>query len=318
MNIVALAGGVGGAKLVDGLAEILPGDSLTVIVNTGDDFDHLGLRICPDLDTICYTLAGIANPETGWGRSNESWKALENIELLGGPTWFRLGDRDLGVHLERSRLLSEGKPLSEICRHFCSIWEITHHVLPMSDDRVATLVHTNEGVLPFQDYFVKRKCQPQVSGFDFEGAATANPAPGVLDSLHSADLIVICPSNPWVSIDPILAVPGIRDAILESKHRKQVIAISPIIQGGTLKGPAAKMFKEMGITPSAASVANHYGSKDRGGLLSGFMFDHLDASEKAAIDNSGVPSLFTNTIMKTAQDRISLAKELVDFGRSLN
>lgn len=318
MNIVALAGGVGGAKLVDGLAEILPGDSLTVIVNTGDDFDHFGLRICPDLDTICYTLAGIANPETGWGRSNESWKALENIELLGGPTWFRLGDRDLGVHLERSRLLSEGKPLSEICRHFCSIWEITHHVLPMSDDRVATLVHTNEGVLPFQDYFVKRKCQPQVSGFDFEGAATANPAPGVLDSLHSADLIVICPSNPWVSIDPILAVPGIRDAILESKHRKQVIAISPIIQGGTLKGPAAKMFKEMGITPSAASVANHYGSKDRGGLLSGFMFDHLDASEKAAIDNSGVPSLFTNTIMKTAQDRISLAKELVDFGRSLN
>jgi LPPG:FO 2-phospho-L-lactate transferase len=318
MNVVALAGGVGGAKLVDGLAEILPGDSLTVIVNTGDDFDHFGLRICPDLDTICYTLAGIANPETGWGRSNESWKALENIELLGGPTWFRLGDRDLGVHLERSRLLSEGKPLSEICRHFCSIWEITHHVLPMSDDRVATLVHTNEGVLPFQDYFVKRKCQPQVSGFNFEGAATANPAPGVLDSLHSADLIVICPSNPWVSIDPILAVPGIRDAILESKHSKQVIAISPIIQGGTLKGPAAKMFKEMGITPSAASVVIHYGSMDRGGLLSGFMFDHLDASEKAAIDNSGVPSLFTNTIMKTAQDRISLAKELVDFGRSLN
>ena len=317
MNVVALAGGVGGAKLVDGLTKILPADALTVIVNTGDDFDHFGLRICPDLDTICYTLAGIANSETGWGRAGESWNALKDIEILGGPTWFRLGDRDLGIHLERTRLLTEGKSLSEICHQFCSTWQIKHPVLPMSNDRVSTLVHSDEGNLPFQDYFVKRKCEPQVFGFDFVGANSAVPAPGVLEALHEADLIVICPSNPWVSIDPILAVPGTRKAIVGSRHRKDVIAVSPIIQGDTIKGPAAKMFKEMGISPSAASVAGHYGSKGDGGLLSGYIFDILDTNEQAKISNLGIPQKTTNTIMKNQQDRIDLAVKVIDFGRSL-
>jgi LPPG:FO 2-phospho-L-lactate transferase len=317
MNVVALAGGVGGAKLVEGLTKILPSDALTIIVNTGDDFDHFGLRICPDLDTVCYTLAGMANSETGWGRADESWNAMEEIEILGGPTWFRLGDRDLGIHLERTRLLTEGKSLSEICHQFCSTWQIKHPVLPMSNDRVSTLVHSDEGDLPFQDYFVKRKCKPQVIGFDFVGANSAVPAPGVLEALHEADLIVICPSNPWVSIDPILAIPGMREAIVGSRHRKDVIAVSPIIQGDTIKGPAAKMFTEMGISPSAASVARHFGSKRDGGLLSGYIFDILDTNEQATISDLGIPQKTTNTIMKNLQDRIDLAVEVIEFGLSL-
>jgi LPPG:FO 2-phospho-L-lactate transferase len=318
MKVVALAGGVGGAKLVDGLTKILPDDALTVIVNTGDDFDHFGLRICPDLDTVCYTLAGIANPETGWGREDESWNAMKDIEKLGGPTWFRLGDRDLAIHLERTRLLTEGKSLSEICHHFCSTWQIKHPVLPMSNDRISTLVHSDEGDLPFQDYFVRRKCEPQVYGFDFIGADRAVPAPGVLDAMQAADLIVICPSNPWVSIDPILAVPGTREALAGSRQGRGVIAVSPIIQGDTIKGPAAKMFREMGISPSAASVASHYGSKRDGGLLSGYVFDVLDTHEQAAISNLGIHQKITNTIMKKQNDRIDLAVEVIDFGRSLN
>lgn len=317
MKVVALAGGVGGAKLVDGLAKILPPDDLTVIVNTGDDFDHFGLRICPDLDTVCYTLARIANPTTGWGRDDETWRAMEIIEHMGGPGWFRLGDKDLGVHLERTRLLSNGKTLSEICQHFSSIWRIGPLVLPMSDERVSTVVRSSEGDLPFQDYFVKRKCEPKVSGFYFEGADASHPAPGVLEALHKAALIVICPSNPWVSIDPILAVPGIREAVRNGDQSKQVIGISPIIQGSTLKGPAAKMFLEMGIKPSAANVAVHYGSLSRGGLLSGFVIDDLDAVEGAAIDEIGISTHITNTIMKTATDRINLADEVIRFGEVL-
>ena len=317
MKVVALAGGVGGAKLVDGLAKIIPGGALTVIVNTGDDFDHFGLRVCPDLDTVCYTLAGIANPDTGWGLADESWNALNNIALLGGPTWFQLGDRDLGIHLERTRLLSAGKSLTEICSLFCSAWEINHRVLPMSDNKVATLVHSSEGDLPFQDYFVRLKCEPRVSGFDFIGASEAIPAPGVVESLNEADLIIICPSNPWVSIDPILAIPGIREAIFDNKNLKSVIAVSPIIQGGTIKGPAAKMYREMGIKPSAASVAEHYGSIDRGGLLSGFVFDILDSDEQADIEQSSLPTLITNSIMKNEQDRVRLANEVINFGKSL-
>lgn len=318
MKVVALAGGVGGAKLVDGLTKILPADALTVIVNTGDDFDHFGLRICPDLDTVCYTLAGLANPETGWGRADESWNAMKEIGRLGGPTWFRLGDRDLGIHLERTRLLTEGKSLSEICHNFCSTWQIKHPVLPMSNDRVSTLVHSDEGDLTFQDYFVRRACEPQVYGFDFIGADSAVPAPGVLEAMQAADLIVICPSNPWVSIDPILAVPGTRETLAGSRHGRGVIAVSPIIQGDTIKGPAAKMFREMGISPSAASVAGHFGSKRDGGLLSGYVFDVLDTNEQAAISNLGIPQKITNTIMKNQNDRIDLAVEVIDFGRSLN
>src|SRR5512142_2552416 len=205
-SIVAFAGGVGGAKLADGLARCLPPENLTVIVNTGDDFEHWGLKICPDLDTVCYTLAGLANPETGWGRVQETWNAIENAVKLGGPDWFNLGDRDLGTHLERTRRLQEGQRLSQITKEFCKAWGVEHTVLPMSDQPVKTIVETEAGDLAFQEYFVHRRCEPRVKGFRFEGVEEAEPAPGAREALQAADAILICPSNPWVSIDPILHV----------------------------------------------------------------------------------------------------------------
>jgi LPPG:FO 2-phospho-L-lactate transferase len=213
LKIVALAGGVGGAKLAHGLSQCLSPENLTIIVNTGDDFEHLGLYISPDLDTVCYNLAGINNPETGWGRNNETWKAMHNLTLLGGPNWFNLGDKDLVTNLERTRRLKCGEPLSEITRHFCRCWGIEHRIIPMSDDPVPTWVDTESGQLLFQEYFVRFKCQPRVKGFEFRNIKKAAPAPGVIQSISQADLIVICPSNPWVSIQPILSTPGIRQVL---------------------------------------------------------------------------------------------------------
>ena len=308
MRVVALAGGVGGAKLADGLAQCLAPDNLTIIVNTGDDFDHLGLRVCPDLDTVCYTLAGIANQETGWGRLNESWNALESLAELGGPDWFRLGDRDLGTHLERSRRLGEGDSLSRITRDFCRAWGIKFTVLPMTDDAVPTWVYTEDGEITFQDYFVHRQCQPRVTGFRFENAEHAHPAPGVLESLQNADLVIICPSNPWVSIDPILAIPGVRSSV----ESRRVVAVSPIIGGRAVKGPAAKMFDELGFETSALSVARHYGL-----LLTGFVLDTVDAEQVKNVQALRVKMLTTNTLMKTSDDRRRLAKEVLEFSESL-
>lgn len=311
MHVVALAGGVGGAKLAHGLVLELPPEKLTVVVNTGDDFQHLGLTICPDLDTVCYTLAGIANPSTGWGRAGETWQALETLGALGGPTWFRLGDRDLGLHLERTRRLKRGQRLSQITRHFCKVWDVKCQVLPMSDDSVPTWVYTvDEGELTFQEYFVHRQCHPSVTGFRFEGVERSHPAPGVLSALEQADLVVICPSNPWVSIGPILAVPGIRQAL--GGNAAPVVAVSPIIGGQAVKGPAAKMYAELGIQPSAISVAKHYGS-----LLTGFVFDELDAGQEDQIKEMGIRPLITDTLMKTAQDRRRLAREVLAFGEEL-
>lgn len=308
MKVVALAGGVGGAKLADGLAQALAPEDLTVIVNTGDDFEHFGLTICPDLDTVCYTLAGLANPETGWGRVGETWSALKSIELLGGPTWFWLGDRDLGTHLERSRRLQAGEPLSAIVAAFSRAWGIRVRVLPMSDQPVRTMVNTDAGELAFQDYFVARACEPRVSSFRFQGVAEAQAAPGVLEALQAADLVVICPSNPWVSVAPILAVPGLGAAV----EAKPVVAVSPIVGGKALKGPAAKMFSELGIQPSALAVAQHYGD-----LLRGFVFDEADQTEKEAITELGIMPLATATIMKERKDRVQLAAQVLEFGQSL-
>ena len=305
MNLVALAGGVGGAKLADGLAQSLLSEDLTIIVNTGDDFDHLGLRICPDLDTVCYTLAGLANPETGWGRAGETWHALESLEVLGGPAWFRLGDRDLGTHLERSRRLWHGERLSAITADFCRAWGVKPRVLPMSDDPVATIVITEEGELAFQEYFVARRCEPRVTGFRFQGTDVAGPAPGVLEAIAAADCVVFCPSNPWVSIDPILAIPGIRAAVAA----RPVVAVSPIVGGQALKGPAAKMYAELGIAPSARAVAGHYGK-----LLRGFVFDEIDKELAPSIP---IPTLITDTIMKSVADRARLAREVLDFAATL-
>lgn len=308
LHVVALAGGVGGARLADGLAQVLPPENLTVIVNNGDDFEHLGLKICPDLDTVCYTLAKIANPDTGWGRLDETWHVLESLAALGGPTWFRLGDRDIGTHLERTRRLGLGERLSQITSDFCRAWGVNLTVLPMSDDLVQTWVYTDEGVLPFQEYFVHRRCQPRVSGFCFDGAGQARPALGVLEALELADMVVICPSNPWVSIDPILSVSGIKSAL----GVKFVIAVSPIIGGQTVKGPAAKMYAEMGIEPSALAVAQHYRS-----FLSAFVLDQVDAPQKASLNDQGLPALATQTLMTSADDRRRLAKEVLEFGLKL-
>jgi len=335
MKVVALAGGVGGAKLVDGLAQSLPPDDLTVIVNTGDDFEHWGLKICPDLDTVCYTLAGLANPETGWGRADETWHVLESVSALGGEDWFRLGDRDLGLHLERTRRLREGGLLSEITRDFCNAWGIGPTVLPMSDDPVPTLVATDEGLLPFQEYFVKRKCQPRVSGFIFEDVERSKPVSGMLDAFRESDLVVICPSNPWVSIGPILAVPGIMAALTPPPPLQdalsplpipildefdelgeggvqgggvRVVAVSPIISGKAIKGPAAKMYTELGIQPSALAVARHYRE-----LITGFVFDRVDADQETAIRELGIQTLVTDTIMNTPHDRRRLAHDVLQF-----
>ncbi|MBN1146225.1 MAG: 2-phospho-L-lactate transferase [Anaerolineales bacterium] len=307
-KVVALAGGVGGAKLADGLAQVLSPQELTIIVNTGDDFEHLGLYICPDLDTVCYTLAGIANPATGWGRLGETWGALETLGQLSGPTWFRLGDHDLGLHLERTRRKRSGQPLSQITEHICQALGVKPRVLPMSDDVTPTWVDTDEGELPFQEYFVHRQCHPRVTGFRFQDIECARPAPGVLESLEAADLVVICPSNPWVSIGPILALSGVRQVI----ERRPTAAVSPIIGGQAVKGPAAKMYAELGIQPSALSVARHYQN-----LLSGFVLDRLDEQQVDDIHLLGMRTLVTDTLMRTPLERARLGKEVIDFGLRL-
>ena len=300
MKIVALAGGVGGAKFAHGLAQILPPDDFTVIVNTGDDFEHYGLYICPDLDTVCYTLAGLANPETGWGRAGETWNVIENASRLGGPRWFNLGDQDLGTHLERTRRLREGQSLSQITNDFCQAWGIEHSVLPMSDQPVRTIVETEEGDLPFQEYFVHRRCEPRVRGFRFEGVEAAEPSPGTREAIQLADAVIFCPSNPWVSIDPILRVIGRID--------KPVIAISPIIGGQTVKGPAAKMYHELGIEPSALAVARHYCD-----LATGFILDTIDQNLEGEIRSLGMRTYVTNTLMRSHDDRKQLATNVLNF-----
>jgi LPPG:FO 2-phospho-L-lactate transferase len=318
MNVVALAGGVGGAKLAEGLAQVLMPESLSIIVNTGDDFEHFGLWICPDLDTVCYTLAGLANPVTGWGRSGETWKALESLTALGGPTWFRLGDLDLGTHLERTRLLRAGSRLSEITQGFCEAWGIKVCIFPMSDDPISTWVYTDEGDMPFQEYFVHRNCQPRVKGFRFMGVENAKPAPGILDVIRAANIIIICPSNPWVSVDPILAVPGIKLGLIDAlDNKKPIVAVSPIVGGEALKGPAAKMYSELGFHPSALAVAHHYGVHTSGGLLSGLVVDQLDLELSNSIAELGIYPLVTNTIMKTSTDRRQLARTVLEFAYSL-
>ncbi|MFN8382342.1 MAG: 2-phospho-L-lactate transferase [Anaerolineales bacterium] len=304
MKITALAGGVGGAKLAHGLAQILAPEELTIIVNTGDDFEHLGMYICPDLDTVCYTLGGLANSETGWGRAGETWNAITNIEKLGGPTWFRLGDQDIATHLERTRRLKEGQSLSQITKDFCKAWGIQHTILPMSDSPVRTMVDSDEGELAFQEYFVHRQCAPKVKGFRFDGVEVAEPVVGAKEAIEEADAVVICPSNPWVSVDPILRV--------IKKINKPIVAVSPIIGGKTVKGPAAKMYTELGIEPSALAVAKHYRN-----ILTGFVLDNLDLSMETDVKNMSIKTLTTDTLMNNLTDRTRLAKDVLHFIGSL-
>ncbi len=304
MNVVTLAGGVGGAKLAHGLAQILPPEDLTVVVNTGDDFEHLGLHVAPDLDTVMYTLAGLANPDTGWGRQDESWNFLDALGRLGGETWFRLGDRDLATHVERSRRLWKGEPLTDVTAALCTALDIRVRVLPMTDDIFRTMVQTEEGELEFQEYFVHRRCEPRVTGFRFDGLESAFPTEQVLAALGAADALVFCPSNPFVSLDPILSLPGVRERV----GRKGAVAVSPIVGGQAIKGPAAKMLAELGMEVTAASVAAHYA-----GLLRGFVLDDVDSALKPGIENDALPVLVTNTMMRTDADRARLAQEVLDF-----
>ena len=305
MKILALAGGVGGAKLVDGLARILPPEQLSVIVNTGDDFEIFGLNISPDLDTVCYTLAGLANPITGWGQKDETWHTFQTVAHLGGPDWFRLGDKDLGTHLFRTEGLRLGKRLSEITLELCERWGVKHPVYPMSDDPVRTLVHAKDGsTLGFQEYFVQRACAPEVEKFEFKGVESSSPVGGAIAAIEEADVVLLTPSNPWVSIEPILAVPG----YLERISQKPVIAVSPIVGGKALKGPAAKMYHELGIQPCASAVANHY--RD---FLNGFVLDTIDADELEKIERWRIIPLVADIVMKDQQDRVRLAEEVLAF-----
>jgi len=309
--IVALAGGVGGAKLAAGLAALV-GSELSVIVNTADDFEHLGLPISPDLDTVMYTLAGIANPATGWGVAEETWSFLDQIVRLGGPGWFRLGDRDVATHGLRAMALRSGARLTEVTAELCRRLKIAARVLPMSENAVRTTVHSVEGDLPFQEYFVGRHCEVAVTGFSFAGIENAHPTAEVRAALQAKSLeaIVFCPSNPFVSIDPILLLPGLGPLIAGA--RVPVIAVSPIIAGAAVKGPAAKMMRELGLDPSPATVAAHYR-----GFVTGFVMDSADRDHAASVSGQGIAVRLTDILMRDAADRQRLAQECLDFARSM-
>ncbi len=302
MRVVVLAGGVGGARMAHGFALVLPPEDLTVIVNTGDDFEWHGLLVCPDLDTVMYTLAGIANPETGWGIAGDTWAALEMLGRYGGETWFRVGDRDLATHIYRTFLRRQGLRLSEITARLCRALGVRPAVWPMSDDPVRTMVDTEEGRLPFQEYFVRRQCAPRVYGFAWEGLERAQLAPEARRALEEAELVVIAPSNPYVSIGPILALPGALDLLRD----RTVVAVSPIIGGQALKGPAAKMMAELGETPSALGVARRYQP-----FLKGFVLDRVDRALAPAVEAMGIRALVTDTVILDPPARARLAEEII-------
>ena len=300
-KILAITGGVGGAKLALGLSKILTPDELLFLVNTGDDFQHLGLEISPDLDSLLYALSGKNNPELGWGRADETWTCISELEELGADSWFRLGDRDLALHLVRTQMLNQGATLQKVADRLSKSLGIDHRIAPMSNDKISTTVNTPNGKLAFQEYFVREQCEPAVIDFDFEGIENSKPNPVVMSWLDECDGIIICPSNPYVSVDTILSVPKYRDAF----QSKPVIAVSPIVGGLAIKGPAAKMMKELGVPPTPIAVAKHYGS-----LLSGFVLDQTDHEQAKDIP---IPSIVTQTIMLTLQDRIALAEQCVGF-----
>jgi LPPG:FO 2-phospho-L-lactate transferase len=300
MSVLALSGGIGGAKLALGLYRVLPPGELTVVANTGDDFEHLGLSISPDIDTLLYTLAGIDNPELGWGRRNETWTFMAALEALGGETWFKLGDGDLATHVERTQRLAAGENLSQVTDDFRRRLGISARLLPMSDDRVRTRPRTDEGWLDFQDYFVRRRASPVVREFAYAGASEARANPDLLAALAGDDLelVVICPSNPFLSIDPILSLPRVRDALRAC--RAPVVAVSPIIGGKAVKGPTAKIMAELGLPIGAAAVARHYED-----ILDVFIADEADANE---IEDLGIPVSLARTLMSTLEDRQALAR----------
>lgn len=311
-RVVALAGGGGGARMADGLALAAGAENVTIIANTGDDMEHLGLHISPDVDSITYALADLENSVLGWGRRDETWSFMETLGALGGETWFRLGDRDLALHIRRSGMLADGLPLSEATARIARTFGIATQILPMSDDPVRTIVATDEGPLGLQHYFVRRRCEPRVSSLSFDGAERAAALPAALDALGDPALqaVIVCPSNPYISIDPILAVPGYRKQI--ARLRAPVVAVSPVIGGKAVKGPTVKIMAELGIEPSALAIAHHYH-----GLIDGLVIDTVDVALRPEIEAMGIAVLVTDAIMLDRQGRVRLAREALEFAAAI-
>jgi LPPG:FO 2-phospho-L-lactate transferase len=310
---LAISGGVGGAKLALGLARVLEPQQLSIVTNTADDFDHLGLRICPDLDTVMYTLADLSNKEQGWGLEGETWNFLDALRNLGGDTWFQLGDRDLATHITRTTMLNQGSTLSEVTSHLCNALGVKQHMFPMTDARVATRVLLKAGgQLSFQHYFVRDRCKPEVIGFRFDDINAATPSPALQEALGDPQLaaVIVCPSNPFVSVDPILSIPGLRQLLKDVPA--PVIAVSPIVGGQALKGPTAKMMQELNMPQSAVSVAQHYAD-----LLDGFVLDHEDVELRTAVEDMGIATIVTSSVMITLEDRIQLAEDTLSFSRTM-
>ncbi|HEY6689732.1 MAG TPA: 2-phospho-L-lactate transferase [Rubrobacter sp.] len=310
MKVCALAGGVGGAKLASGLQDVLPPGDLSMVVNTADDFDLWGLHICPDLDTVMYTLAGISNPETGWGIAGESFEALNMVESYGEETWFKLGDRDLATHILRTSRMGSGETLTDVTARLSGALGVKSAVLPMSDDPISTVLETPEGRLDFQEYFVRRGHRDEVLGIEWRGIEDARPTQRVLAAVSRADAIVLCPSNPVVSVGPILALPGMMEALVSSNAPK--VAVSPIVGGRALKGPADRMLASLGHEVSATGVARMYA-----GLVDGMVVDRTDEGERAGIEVLGMRVLVTKSVMRDAEDRARLASETLEFGAGL-
>jgi LPPG:FO 2-phospho-L-lactate transferase len=307
--VLAITGGIGGAKLCLGLQRVLPAGALRIIVNTGDDFEHLGLAISPDIDTTLYTLAGLANAELGWGRRDETWSFMRALETLGGPTWFRLGDADLALHIERTRRLAAGESLTDVVTELAGRLGISSRIMPMSDDPVRTIVATAGGELGFQEYFVRERCAPAVTGLRFAGADSARIGRATAESLRDPALqaIVIAPSNPYLSIDPALAIAGMRSLL--RLQAAPVIAVTPIIGGAAVKGPTAKIMRELGLIPSPRAVLEHYR-----GLIDGFVLDERDAGLASSID---LPLRVCDTLMRTLEDRERVARCTLELAQEL-
>ena len=307
-GLCVLSGGVGGAKLVLGLSQVLNNDDFMTIVNTGDDFVHLGLKICPDIDTIIYTLAELVDQERGWGLKDESWNFLDKTKLLGGESWFNLGDKDLATHVHRTQRLAKGEDLTSITRNLASSFGVEAKIVPMTNDLVSTVVETREGDLAFQHYFVRDRCLPIVKRFRFEGikSSVINPSIKEYGEENNKSAVLLAPSNPFVSIDPIIGVPGMTEELVKMKGPK--IAISPIINSKAIKGPAAKMMQELGIPSTSIEVANHYK-----GLIDAIVIDHADAALSEKIEDMGIKVFVTNTVMHSLKEKITLANECLNF-----
>ncbi|NQW22305.1 MAG: 2-phospho-L-lactate transferase [SAR202 cluster bacterium] len=306
--VLALAGGVGGAKLALGLARCLPPDDLVICVNTGDDETFHGLHVSPDLDTMMYTLSGLYNQQTGWGLAGDTFTALEMLGKLGADTWFNLGDRDLATHIRRTQLLSEGKTLSEVTTELNRSLGVAQHVTPMSDDSVKTILLTDEGKLPMQRYFVGRRAEPRVSEVTYVGVDTATASPGFQNAIAGAGMLVLCPSNPYLSLGPILALPGVRQRLRAFPGKK--VCVSPIVGGASVKGPAGKIMAELGKQVSCVEVAREY--RD---ICDIFVMDRQDRSLAGEVEEMGITPLVTSTIMETEEDKIALAKQILALAK---